>query len=44
MQAATVRLYSATSVQLITPVYGYSRDMTRQDNTTALAMFSTAVQ
>jgi hypothetical protein len=42
MQAATVQLYSATPAQLITYRYGYSGDMTQQDGTIALAMFSTA--
>jgi hypothetical protein len=42
VQAATVRLYSVASVQLTTPGLGYSGDMTRQDGTTALAIFSTA--
>jgi hypothetical protein len=41
VHAATVRLYSAASAQLITPGHDYSGDMTRQDGTTALAMFST---
>jgi hypothetical protein len=41
VQAATVRLYSAASAQLTTPGHSYSGDMTRQDGTTALAMFST---
>jgi hypothetical protein len=41
VHAATVRLYSAASAQLTTPGHGYSGDMTRQDGTTALAMFST---
>jgi hypothetical protein len=42
MHAATVRLYSAASAQLTTPGHGYSGNTTRQDDTTALAMFSTA--
>jgi hypothetical protein len=41
VQAATIRLYSAASAQLTTPEHGYSGDMTRQDGTTTLAMFST---
>jgi hypothetical protein len=41
VHAAIVRLYSAASAQLITPGHGYSGDMTRQDGTTTLAMFST---
>jgi hypothetical protein len=39
--AATVRFNSATSAQLTTPVHDYSGDITRQDSTTVLAMFST---
>jgi hypothetical protein len=42
VQTSTVRLYSAASAQLTTPKHGYSGDMTRQDGTTALAMFNTA--
>jgi hypothetical protein len=41
MHATTMRLYSATSAQLTTPGHDYSGDMTQQDGTTALAMFST---
>jgi hypothetical protein len=36
VQTATVRLYSAVSVQLITSVHEYSGDMTRQYDTTTL--------
>jgi hypothetical protein len=43
IQTATVRFNSATPAQLITPEYGYNGDMIRQDDTTPLAMFSTAV-
>jgi hypothetical protein len=42
VQATTVCLYSVASTQLTTPGYGYSDDMTQQDGTTTLAMFSTA--
>jgi hypothetical protein len=42
VQVATVRLYNAASDQLATPGHGYNGDMTRQDDTTVLAMFSTA--
>jgi hypothetical protein len=42
VQAARVRLYSAASAQLITIGHGYSGDMTQQDGTTTLPMFSTA--
>jgi hypothetical protein len=41
MQAAIMRFYSATTAQLTTPGHDYSGDMTRQDGTTVLAMFST---
>jgi hypothetical protein len=37
-----MRLYSATSAQLITPGHGYNDDMTRQDDTTILTMFCVA--
>jgi hypothetical protein len=40
VQTATVRLYSAPSAHLATPGYGYSGDITRQDGTTTLVMFS----
>jgi hypothetical protein len=39
---ATVRFNRATQTQLTTPGHGYSGDMTRQDGTTALTMFSIA--
>jgi hypothetical protein len=41
-QATTVQFNSATLAQLTTPGHGYSGDMTRQDGTMALTMFSTA--
>jgi hypothetical protein len=41
-QAVTVRFNSATQSQLTTPGYGYSGDTTRQDDITALTMFSIA--
>jgi hypothetical protein len=41
-QATTVQFNSATLAQLKTPEHGYSGDMTRQDGTMALTMFSTA--
>jgi hypothetical protein len=41
VQSAIVHLYNAASAQLIIPGHGYSDDMTRQDDTTALAMFRT---
>jgi hypothetical protein len=40
--AATVRFNSATQFQLTTARHGYSGDMTRQDGTTMLTMFSIA--
>jgi ABC-type metal ion transport system substrate-binding protein len=40
VQAATVRFNIATQVQLTTTEHGYSGDTIRQDDTTALAMFS----
>jgi hypothetical protein len=43
VQVAIVRLCSAASTQLTTPEHSCSCDMTRQDSTTALTMFSTAV-
>jgi hypothetical protein len=42
VQAATVRPYSAASVQLTTPRHGYSGDVTQQDGITGRAMFSVA--
>jgi hypothetical protein len=42
VQATTVCLYSAASVQLTTPGHGYRDDMTRQDGTMVRAIFSTA--
>jgi hypothetical protein len=39
---ATFLCYSTTTAQLITPGHCYSGDATRQDNTTSLALFSTA--
>jgi hypothetical protein len=44
VQAATVRLYSAASTQLITLGHGYRCDTTRQDGTTGWAMLSAADQ
>jgi hypothetical protein len=41
-QTATVRFNSATQAQLTTPLHGYSGDMTQQDGTTTLTMFSIA--
>jgi hypothetical protein len=38
--AATVHFNSTTQAQLTTPGHGYSDDTTRQDDTTALTMFS----
>jgi hypothetical protein len=38
-----MHLYSAASAQLTTTRHDYSGDMTRQDGTTMLAMFSTTV-
>jgi hypothetical protein len=40
--AATVWFNSAMQAQLTTPGHGYSGDMTRQDGTTVLTMFSIA--
>jgi hypothetical protein len=42
VQATTVRLYSAASVQLAILVHGYSGDTTRQDGIMVQAMFSIA--
>jgi hypothetical protein len=42
MQADTVQLYSAASTHLITLGHSYNGDITRQDGTMALAMFSIA--
>jgi hypothetical protein len=41
-QAATVRFNSVAQAQLTTPGRGYSGDMTQQDDTTMLTMFSIA--
>jgi hypothetical protein len=41
-QTATVQFNCATQAQLTTPGYGYSDDTTRQNDTTALTMFSIA--
>jgi hypothetical protein len=42
VQTATVRLYSAASVQLTTPRHGYRGDTTRQDGIMGRVMFSAA--
>jgi hypothetical protein len=42
VQAATVHSYSAASAQLTTSGYGYSGDVTRQDDITEQVMFSAA--
>jgi hypothetical protein len=41
MHVAKVRLYNATPAQLTTSGHVYNSDMTQQNDTTMLAMFST---